>query len=299
MSGDYVSFSVGENGKKYGVDARVYSKVSPSLGKMLKEKLAEATESAVDWSYVGVPTFERFTMWVRTGLYLPPEPKTDRRRDLAKLGPEHGPEHPLRGLGNWGERLGSCAFDFHVCPDCRSTETSRSGEDHYRCWHCRSDFDLQCQSCNAQMSEGLQTLVSQFIDAAEVRYPFTGHIKLSCRWNRDATEDHTEVFLCHAYMYILADVWDIEKLRERALYELHMALTRFIIYPARIGDLITLAEYVFDYTLPGDAMYQMLVMYLSCIWGEISHFQGPDVILDDRKVARGILETIVTFSTPE
>ena len=66
------------------------------------------------------------------------------------------------------------------------------------------------------------------------------------RRNKDEYEDYTEVFLCHAYLYVFADKYDIQLLKVLALEELHATLNIFTLYPERVKDVVTLLHYVYS-----------------------------------------------------
>lgn len=68
------------------------------------------------------------------------------------------------------------------------------------------------------------------------------------RENRNVTEDYTNVFLCHARVYVFADQYDIQGLKSSALEELHLALANYILYPERTGDIVALLVFIYSHT---------------------------------------------------
>lgn len=70
----------------------------------------------------------------------------------------------------------------------------------------------------------------------------------AARSNKSPDEDYTEVFLCHARIYVFADKYDINPLRLIALKKLQMTLAIFTLYPDRVSDVIQLLKYVYDNT---------------------------------------------------
>ncbi|KAL8794443.1 MAG: hypothetical protein Q9195_003030 [Heterodermia aff. obscurata] len=58
-------------------------------------------------------------------------------------------------------------------------------------------------------------------------------------------EDFSEVFLCHAYLHVFADKYDIQTLKVLALEELHATLAVFTLYQERTGDILNLLRYVY------------------------------------------------------
>ena len=65
------------------------------------------------------------------------------------------------------------------------------------------------------------------------------------RRNQGEHEDYTEVFLCHVYLYVFADKYDIQPLKILALEELHATLNVFTLYSERVKDVVTLLQYVY------------------------------------------------------
>ena len=68
------------------------------------------------------------------------------------------------------------------------------------------------------------------------------------RENCNATEDYTNVFLCHARVYVFADQYDVQSLKSFALEELHLALANYILYPERTGDIVALLTFIYSHT---------------------------------------------------
>ena len=88
------------------------------------------------------------------------------------------------------------------------------------------------------------------------------------RSNKASDEDYTEVFLCHARLYVFAEKYDIRSLKLLALNKLQETLAIFTLYPERVGDITSLLKYVFDNTAesePGvEDIRTMLAHYIGC-----------------------------------
>ena len=63
---------------------------------------------------------------------------------------------------------------------------------------------------------------------------------------KSETEDFSEVFLCHAYLHVFADKYDIQTLKILALEELHATLTVFTLHQERTSDILNLLRYVYQ-----------------------------------------------------
>lgn len=86
------------------------------------------------------------------------------------------------------------------------------------------------------------------------------------RANRNANENYTEIFLCHARLYVFAEKYDIQPLKLLALEELHDTLAVFTLYHKRSDDIIALLRYVYANTgesaRGGDGMRKLLRDYV-------------------------------------
>ena len=68
------------------------------------------------------------------------------------------------------------------------------------------------------------------------------------RSNLSPQEDYTEVFLCHARLYVFAEKYDIQTLKKLCYQKLQRTLAIYTLYPERIGDITTLLKYVYANT---------------------------------------------------
>lgn len=91
------------------------------------------------------------------------------------------------------------------------------------------------------------------------------------RANQNANENYTEIFLCHARLYVFAEKYDIQPLKMLALEELHDTLAVFTLYHKRSDDIIALLRYVYANTggsaRGGDEMRKLLRDYVGCEMG--------------------------------
>ena len=64
--------------------------------------------------------------------------------------------------------------------------------------------------------------------------------------NHEGCEDFTKVFLGHARLYVFAEKWDIEPLREISLHKLQQTLISFTLFDERVGNVVELLTYAYD-----------------------------------------------------
>ena len=62
--------------------------------------------------------------------------------------------------------------------------------------------------------------------------------------NDDPREDYTEVFLCHARLYVFSDQFEIESLMRLTLQKLRLTLSRFSLYQERVPDIVSVGNQV-------------------------------------------------------
>lgn len=69
------------------------------------------------------------------------------------------------------------------------------------------------------------------------------------RTNCESCEDYTEVFLCHARLYVFAEKYDIAPLKKLSVNRLHQTLSVFNLYKERVGDIVDLMQYSYANTV--------------------------------------------------
>lgn len=88
------------------------------------------------------------------------------------------------------------------------------------------------------------------------------------RANAEPCEEYTEVFLSHARIYIFADRYSIEALKQLTLRRLHQTLVKFTLYEERIPDITCLLSFSYnntpDRTGTVDELRLLVVKYISC-----------------------------------
>lgn len=85
------------------------------------------------------------------------------------------------------------------------------------------------------------------------------------RRNQNPSEDYTEIFLCHARLYVFADLYDIKSLKLLALEELQATLAIFDLHTERTTDIVKLLRYVYgqrNASAEGEGIRTMLTQYV-------------------------------------
>lgn len=66
--------------------------------------------------------------------------------------------------------------------------------------------------------------------------------------NRKSCEDYTEIFLCHARLYVFADEYDVDSLRDLSLHRLQRTLIEFILNDKWAENIVNLLRYNYSNT---------------------------------------------------
>ena len=121
-----------------------------------------------------------------------------------------------------------------------------------------------------------------------------------CRRNRESCEDYTDVFLCHARLYVFADKWDIGPLKRLSLHKLHRTLSVFNLYKERVGDIVTLMRYSYDNTphlsSTEDPLRSLLIHYATCVVENLvrsSEFKALLLLEEARELASDLIVKMI------
>ena len=64
-------------------------------------------------------------------------------------------------------------------------------------------------------------------------------------------QDYSKVFLGHASLYVLGDLWLVDSLKSLALYKLHKTLCAFQINNESVDDILALTRYAYSEEVEG------------------------------------------------
>jgi hypothetical protein len=99
--------------------------------------------------------------------------------------------------------------------------------------------------------------------------------------NSNSTQDYTSVFLAHARLYVFADKYLVEPLKQLVLRKLHQTLVGFELYPERIGDVVELVRFVYsDDNMSGNGVNELRALVTMYIASRVQKFHESDSFLD-------------------
>ena len=234
--------------------------------------MREAEENKVDWDDVDEGTFIRFMEFMYTGDYAaaepdillshsdvgdedlharddsPAEPPDTKTMDMEPVA-EPPAEHEA-ALSDTTEPLieepKQVPYDGDIWGawSSKKKQTKKNKAEKVDCWADDRKDNPFVYLPKPKKSKGEMLWESFQIDAS-VRQPepWQPHV------NEDTCEHFTPVFLCHAKLYRLADKYTIQPLADLVIYKLRLTLSRFILHPQRIGDVIELLEYTYENTM--------------------------------------------------
>ncbi len=101
--------------------------------------------------------------------------------------------------------------------------------------------------------------------------------------NRELCEDYTEIFLYHARLYVFADKYDVDSLKDLSLHMLQRTLIEFTLYDERIENIINLLRYSYSNTTDRsesiDDLRLLVVHYFTCVVENLSRSNEFQLLL--------------------
>ncbi len=235
---------------------------SKPLGVLINGNMSEAKEGCAPLKDVDEGTFVRFSQYAYTGDYVAADPDilpdsctiTSTHlvpNEVSNAQPEPEPElEPVRDLS--GFDISNDGWGF-----------SKKDTKKAKAWSKKSE------------------LWGNFKSKAYA----TSKPAFQPRKNRELCEDYTEVFLCHARLYVFADKYDVGPLKDLSLHMLQRTLAEFTLYDERIGDIINLLWYSYSNTTDRpesiDDLKLLVVHYSACVVEDLSRSNEFQLLLEE------------------
>lgn len=287
------TFVVGERKTEYRVHGRYVSALSVALDLFLAGG-TNAGKAQVEWPDVDDDTFVRFVQWAYNHNYDPKEPQNNSERTKVRGLPTSLPSAPdTNNATSHEKRLCSLPSLESICPRCghagkRFTRVQicfcRKWFVPFHCQQCNSVFPQRCSGCDRITKRSCvptQSVPGSFLHEAGKKYPApASSVVFTPRQNTTSSEDYTEVFLCHAKLYVVGDNWLIPQLKQLTLHRLYATLRDFFLHPSRIQDICVLAEYVFEHTTPGDEMRDLVIIYFASVIDQVTDCGGVEALMN-------------------
>ena len=297
-------------GELFYAHPELISRLSSPLARLIQVPLS--LENKRDYNCcpkdVSAATFDRFLEWAYQGYYKQPSPTPD-----SKVGRDREENTENAPRPTTTEDTGQDNQVIHETPaplpakDMDCDEDWGLNKEHPELQDVPSpaqapapDIDWGIHGIRKKSKKGMAKKSLWGVEATAIRSPEPApsqrdelkkafcRLKLpvpprskdqrSPRMNLNAGEDYTDVFLCHAELYVFAIQNEIGGLRALALHKLHAVLAGFKLYQERTGDIIALLGYSYAKTESPDSgkepLRELLASYVA--------FEMDTLMLDGR-----------------
>ena len=247
------------DGKDFYVHEILITQHSKPLERMIHGAMAEAQQGFATIKEVDHGTFSRFVDWLYKGYYHAAEPAEDMTRiPEAKVQPEKAEQYD-----GWGYPKNKKKQRDSYCAQC--------GYEHM---DSPDDIERTTRSAKQQFVQRIYNMRNISNDHPQPRP------------NKALSEDYTEVFLCHARLYVFAEQYDIQGLKILAMEDLHAVLAVYTLHKECTGDIMSLLQYIYAETLEAkegvDDLRTLMTQYIEIEVGTLIKDEGlGDLMIED------------------
>ncbi|KAI9891153.1 MAG: hypothetical protein M1814_002996 [Vezdaea aestivalis] len=232
-------FIVGPERSPFTVHSAVLSHHSIPLNVMLNGQLKEAREGCAFLEDIDKSIFVRFTQYAYTGGYDTVNP------------------------GNMSESppVTDTALDALAAhdPNFYQIEPPPMDDDAFDNWSYRSHHSKKKGKIHHDINTTPPSKKTQLWESFRKTSYGTSAYSFQARKNIKPCENYTEVFLCHARLYVFADRYDVEPLRQLTLHKLQRTLADFTLYDERTRDVVELVKYTYSNTAECHQLFKRTV----------------------------------------
>ncbi|KAJ9653420.1 hypothetical protein H2201_009145, partial [Coniosporium apollinis] len=296
-------FLVGQDRKLFTVHAALVAHHSKSLSVLVDGHMLEAKEGCVLLEDVDEYTFVRFSQYAYTGDYIAADPDTvldssiiattssapddaaHNQADLDVAVPHPDPEN-LAELTPVADGQLDDPWSWGVTK--KDKKKGKKGRVYL--------FDEAAESLKdaGPASKTVRSKRLELWDDFRGKSYAISAPSFQPRRNSETCEDYTEVFLCHARLYVFADKYDIDTLKRLSLHKLQRTLAIFTLYNERVGDVVELMRYSYSNTADRsgtiDDLRLLVVHYAACVVEDlIQSAQFQSLLADIGQLARDLV----------
>ncbi|KAI1082605.1 hypothetical protein F5B20DRAFT_531952 [Whalleya microplaca] len=225
---------VGPDKREFMMHSELLANMSKPLGALVNNNMKESNEGVVEWPEFDEGTFVRFCQFAYTGDYKDPMLGS---LPVAKDEPQ------------------------------KNEESSRQVE-IYDPWSGKYKKKKKGQTLwddSPELPPVSNVLWARFTESNYiVPKPPSSSLELASI----SQTSHTEAFLSHARLYVLADYYDIYALVMLSLQKLHRCLVSFNLVKETVDDIAALVDYSYQNTVDkgdqGDRLRDLLARYVAC-----------------------------------
>lgn len=241
-------FFIGPDKKTFYVHTDLVVQHSSALAALVSGRMAEAKESCAFLEDVDEGTFVRFVEYMYTNDYSVPDPViVQMTSDSASENGQDGIEETAAVDEPQPTPIHEDDWSFGMLSSKKDAKKKKKASKSNP-WHMEEvpvedapipELEYPQRECKKDR------LWSEFMEKAHVKH----HEPWEPRQNTESCEDYTQVFLCHARLYVISDRYCIEPLQELALQKLRLTLSTFILFSKRVSDIIELVQYTYAHTM--------------------------------------------------
>lgn len=281
---DLFTFLVGSDRKAIIVHSAAITEHSKALSALINNGMAESQTRSATLDDVEEDDFIRFCQFAYTGDYSTPPFTID---EIPRIEAEEDPDNiePLlcpSGEDNWGAPYLSTKKGKKDKKRLSGTMVGPSAvERSAKVW------GLWGVDVSQVIYQDLRTLQTNFENRKFCKELPRQKLLDSCEPlpNSQKNYNFAPVFLAHSRLYVFADKYGIEPLKQLVLQKLHQTLVRFELYPERVKDVVELVHYAYsdENTFSGgtDELRALVAAYMALRIGKLNQSNSFLTLLED------------------
>ncbi|KAM5454246.1 hypothetical protein MaudCBS49596_002260 [Microsporum audouinii] len=245
------TFHIGPEKVPFVVNSEAIAKQSSALGALVNSNMIEAHSRTVAWPDVDEDTFVRFCEFCYLDDYSPPSCACDIKQPVetgeteaspaaALMIPKPEPELEI-ALSSTGRSKKGKKKKLGSQKARPLDDWTQFSEEEKKSDNLPSDEDYPFPEMKGKELDNL--LRDKDYPLPERCSRFTEQFKPFSNVTED--QDFSPVFLGHARLYVIADKYCIETLKDLVLYKLYTTLKGFTLFKKRVGDLIKLIRFIY------------------------------------------------------
>jgi BTB/POZ domain len=246
-------FLIGPDKKTFYVHTELVAQHSSALGALVSGPMAEAKESCAILEDADEGTFVRFVEYMYTNDYSVPDPVIVQMASNSTF--ENGQDGIEETAVVDVPSSAPIEDDYWSFTSKKSKKKNKVAS---------ADVPVDVPLEYSQRGCKKDQLWSEFTEKAHMRH----REPWEPRQNKESCEDYTQVFLCHARIYVFSDRYCIEPLQELARQKLRLTLSTFILFSERVSDIVELVQYTYAHTMEHeegiDKLRSLVMDYVIC-----------------------------------
>lgn len=281
------TFTVGAEKKEITVHSSALAELSESLNSLMNGGMIEAKTRHVDWPEVDVDTFVRLCEFAYFRNYTPPSFRlVEGRTPLKTIKPNKKKVRRKSRRSNviWDTPMAEPEPESEPAPEPTAEPLEPSDE-------ASPPGDAVCNDpeiihkersvWTGQLRDKFtRSLVIPGVESNPLETTFTPP-QITGSW-----EDFDPVFLEQAKLYVLADKYCIEPLRQLVLCKLYQTLSSFKLFDTGVGSIMEFVRFVYSNTPPNyggqvDALRNLVTRFVVSVLGQVGEDQIFQELLED------------------